>query len=127
MVNSMKKFLYFYFNPSGRVGRSGFLKKITYIFIIQLTLALLLVAYEKIALILEHPVLFRYVGVAIFLSFCLHILFAIFGLINNIVNRFHDLGKSGLCIIFLMVPIIDIYYLCLLFLKEGNQQSSLSR
>jgi hypothetical protein len=56
----------------------------------------MLAVYEVLSDLLGKPVLFRYVGMTILLSFYLHILFAIFGLKNALINRFNDwAAKKG--------------------------------
>lgn len=66
--------------------------------------------------------LYRYIGMIILLSFYPHILFAIFAILNNIIRRFHDMGKSGWHLFLLFLPILHLYYLILLFLKPGSNE-----
>ncbi len=95
-MNIIKRFLDFYLSPKDRLNSIDFSKKIGRLFSIQFCLWLMLAVYEVLSDLLGKPVLFRYVGMTILLSFYLHILFAIFGLKNALINRFNDwAAKKG--------------------------------
>ena len=44
-----------------------------------------------------------------------------YGMVVLAVKRFHDLSKSGWYYLFLLIPVINLYFLYLLYFKKGTQ------
>ena len=62
----------------------------------------------------------RYISMVIFLSFYLHPIFALFGIANNIVQRFHDIGKSGWFSLWSLTILAITYIWYLQFIKKSE-------
>ena len=89
-----------YFSHSGRINRKVFIWSWLFLVVLQILLS---------SFIPNR-----------FLMYLLYIPTS-YGMVALAIKRFHDLSKSGWYYLFLLIPIINFYFLYLLYFKKGTQ------